>query len=68
LNSGDVIIVEDGVVDDLGLGTQLAGGPNLAVSEFLGLHGEDYEVLAEYCDFYGSNATYNPNGFLRRRL
>jgi cephalosporin hydroxylase len=68
LRTGDYIVVEDGVV------SQLTGapyrkyehGPSRAIHDFLGEHGEHYEIDRALCDHYGYNATYNPNGWLRR--
>jgi len=67
LKSGEYIVIEDGVVAHLG-GDQYAryeNGPNRAVSRFLTREGGAYQVDVELCDFYGRNATYNPNGWLR---
>lgn len=69
LEPGDYIVVEDGVVAQLG-GAQYAryeDGPNRAVAEFLAGRGTAYEIDADLCDRYGHNATYNPNGWLRRK-
>lgn len=62
----DVLIMEDGVLDELGLSEQYQGGPNLALSEFLKANDGVFSILDEYCDFFGSNATFNPNGYLRK--
>jgi len=64
---GEVLVIEDGVLDDLGMSEQYDGGPNRALAEFLGDARCKFDVLTEYCDLYGLNATYNPNGFLRKR-
>lgn len=69
LETGDYIVVEDGVVNQLS-GEQYRryeNGPNRAVADFLAVHGPDYEIDADLCDRFGHNATYNPNGWLRRR-
>jgi cephalosporin hydroxylase len=68
LAAGDYIVVEDGVVAHLP-GKQYAqyeNGPNRAVADFLARHGSSYRLDTELCDFYGGNATYNPNGWLQR--
>jgi cephalosporin hydroxylase len=69
LQQGDYIVVEDGVVSQL-TGAhyrQYQDGPNRAVADFLARHGDAYEIDTGLCDRYGHNATYNPNGWLRRR-
>ena len=66
LHAGDVIVIEDGVLDDLGMSAQFEGGPNRAVAEFMANTAERFEIMTGYCDYYGVNATYNPNGFLRK--
>lgn len=68
LAPGDYIVVEDGVVAQLSGGhyRQYQDGPNRAVAEFLRRRGDAYAVDADLCDRYGHNATYNPNGWLRR--
>jgi cephalosporin hydroxylase len=64
--AGDVVIIEDGVVDDLGMGEAYDGGPNRAVAEFLETVPGVFRVLTQYCDMFGVNATYNPNAYLLR--
>ncbi len=66
MRSGDVLIVEDGVLDDLGMGDAYDGGPNRALSEFLDTSPETFRLLTQYRDMFGVNATYNPNGYLLR--
>lgn len=68
LQSGDYIVVEDGVVDQLP-GAQYAlyqNGPNRGVADFLAECGEHYAIDTALCDHFGHNVTYNPNGWLRR--
>ena len=68
LESGDYIVIEDGVVAELP-GPQYAAyedGPNRAVAEFLDTQGGRYVIDEDCCDFYGHNVTFCPNGWLRR--
>jgi cephalosporin hydroxylase len=65
LSTGDFLVVEDGVIDDLGLSEQFDGGPNRAVKDFLERNSDRFSLATEYCDMFGTNATYNPNGYLR---
>jgi cephalosporin hydroxylase len=66
LASGEYIVIEDGMLAELGWGPRYGGGPGLAISRFLRAHPE-FEIDADYCDRYGHNVTGNPNGYLRRR-
>lgn len=68
LRAGDCIVVEDGVVAHLPepVYRQYENGPNRAVRDFLQEAGDAYRIDASLCDFYGRNATYNPNGYLLR--
>jgi cephalosporin hydroxylase len=66
---GDMIVVEDGVVADL-VGAHYRSyqdGPNRAVTGFLRRSGARYAIATEYCDAYGANLTWAPNGWLRRQ-
>jgi cephalosporin hydroxylase len=64
--AGDVVIIEDGVLSDLGMDEAYGGGPNRAAAEFLECLPSVFRVLTQYCDMFGVNATYNPNGYLLR--
>ena len=68
LHAGDYIVVEDGVVSQLSGAhyRQYDHGPNRAVAAFLARHPDAYAIDTDLCDRYGHNATYNPNGWLRR--
>lgn len=68
LQSGDYIVVEDGVVAQLPHERyrKYDNGPNRGVADFLSDHGDFYAIDTELCDLFGHNATYNPNGWLRR--
>jgi len=69
LETDDYIVIEDGVVLHLS-GTHYGhydNGPNRALADFLTSEGEKYDIDLRLCDFYGRNATYNPNGWLCRR-
>ena len=64
--AGDIVIIEDGVLDDLGMADAYDGGPNRAVAEFLESAPATFRMMTEYCDMFGVNATYNPNAYLLR--
>jgi cephalosporin hydroxylase len=58
-------IVEDGIVNELGLEKEFEGGPLKAINEFLLEHSE-YMVDRKWCDMFGKNATFNVNGYLKK--
>ena len=66
LRCGELLIMEDGVLDELGLSERYDGGPNRAISEFDAAHPDIFSIDTHYTDMFGVNATYNPNGYLRR--
>jgi cephalosporin hydroxylase len=66
LAPGEYIIIEDGIVTELGVADAFDGGPQAAVAAFMAQHPDEYEIDARYCDFYGRNVTYAVNGYLRR--
>jgi len=66
LHSDEWLVMEDGILDELNLKTDYGGGPNKAIADFLASHPSVFEIGVEYCDMFGPNATYNPNGYLMR--
>ena len=66
LHEGEVLAMEDGILADLGMAGRYGGGPNRAIADFLTEHPEVYRIASRYCDMFGPNATYNPNGYLER--
>ena len=59
------LIVEDGIVNELGIEKEYGGGPLKAIREFLPLHPE-FIVDRKWCDMFGKNATFNVNGYLKK--
>lgn len=66
LQPGEWLVMEDGVLDDLGLSPQYQGGPNAAITRFFATYPGVFEIGTKYCDMFGTQATYNPNGYLMR--
>jgi len=66
LQPGELLVIEDGVLDELNLVKDYEGGPNRAVKEFLNAHPDLFEIADDLCDMFGYNATFNPNGYLRK--
>lgn len=58
-------IVEDGIINVLGLEKDYNGGPLKALREFLPQH-PNYEVDRKWCNMFGQNATFNVNGYLKK--
>jgi cephalosporin hydroxylase len=65
LRRGDYVIVEDGIIDRLGL-AGFDGGPLRAIREFLARHGDLYKIDRKRCDTFGQNATWNVEGYIQR--
>ena len=62
---GSYLIVEDGIIDELGLSKEYDGGPVKAIKKFLG-ENNNFEVASNWADFFGKNATFNTIGYLKR--
>lgn len=65
VSSGSYLIVEDGIVEALDLTRIYNGGPTKAINEFLQKHSE-FSVDDKWIDFFGSNATFNISGYLKK--
>ena len=57
-------IVEDGIIDELKY-AGYNGGPLRAIEEFLN-ENKGYVIDRKWCDFFGKNATFNVNGYLKK--
>lgn len=66
LRRGDYVIVEDGILTRMGWGRRYGGGPLAALATFLAEAGDRYEVDRARCDAFGTNVTWNVDGYLRR--
>jgi cephalosporin hydroxylase len=66
LESGEYFVVEDSIITPMGYAHMYDGGPLRAIKEFLAAN-RDFEIDRNYCDFFGRNATWNLDGYLRRR-
>ncbi len=65
VSSGSYFIAEDGIVTELGREKEFNGGPQKAVATFLKKN-HNFIVDRKWCDFFGHNATFNVNGYLKR--
>ncbi|WP_051484399.1 CmcI family methyltransferase [Shewanella waksmanii] len=64
LDKGEYLIMEDGIIEDQGGNHRYGGGPNKAIHEFFKAHPDVYHIDESLTDFFGYNATFNPNGYL----
>tara|TARA_R110002020_G_scaffold82873_1_gene205403 strand:- start:9000 stop:9641 length:642 start_codon:yes stop_codon:yes gene_type:complete len=62
---GSYLIVEDGIVEELGWSKSFGGGPVRAIEEFL-VNNEQFTVDKYWEDYFGLSATFNTKGFLKR--
>jgi cephalosporin hydroxylase len=62
---GSYFIIEDGIVSRIERDVTLDGGPLQAIHEFLKTN-RDFQIDKTYCNFFGANATFNPDGYLKR--
>ena len=62
---GSYLVVEDGIIDALGLTKEHDGGPVRAIKEFLPAN-PNFEIDHRWTDMFGKNATFNVNGYLKR--
>lgn len=70
LAAGDYLVVEDGAFraeDDLAAFASDLSPPSRAIDAFLARRSQDYQIDGAICDRFGYNATFNFNGWLRRR-
>lgn len=64
---GSYLVVEDGIVDSLGISEEFNGGPLRAIKEFLE-NRNDFATDTYWCDFFGKNTTFNTIGYLKRLI
>jgi cephalosporin hydroxylase len=65
VTKGSYFIVEDGIVEALGIAQRFEGGPLRAVREFM-KNNKDYSIDRKWCDLFGKNATFNTDGYLKK--
>lgn len=66
MRAGEYLLIEDGIADSFGVEDRYNGGPNRAISEFIAMAGDRYMIDDTYCDYFGTNVTWNTNGYLKR--
>lgn len=65
VSMGSYLIVEDGIIDALGVSKEHKGGPVRAIKQFLS-ENNNFVLDTKWCDFYGKNATFNTIGYLKK--
>jgi cephalosporin hydroxylase len=65
VSKNSYFIVEDGIITELGREKEYNGGPQKAIAEFLSIT-KNFITDRKWCDFFGSNATFNVNGYLKK--
>lgn len=65
VSKNSYFIVEDGIINKLGMSKAYAGGPLRAIKEFLNTD-SSFEIDKKWCNFFGQNATFNVNGYLKK--
>ena len=66
MQKGEMLVMEDGLLVELGVGDNYEGGPNRAIAEYFEANPGVFEIDEYYCDMFGPNATYAPNGYMRK--
>ena len=66
LQPGESIVIEDGILTAMRVADSYGGGPLRAIHEFLARTAGRYEIDRSLCDYFGTNVTWNVDGYLRR--
>ena len=66
LRPGEYIVVEDGILTAMRVAESYEGGPLRAIHEFMARTNGRYEIDRTLCDYFGTNVTWNVDGYLRR--
>lgn len=59
------LIVEDGIVNNMGWSKSYGGGPVKAINEFLATN-KNFKLDIYWENFFGKSATFNTKGFLKK--
>jgi len=59
------LIVEDGIINELGRAKEFEGGPVKAIEEFLDQN-KNFNLSDKWLNFFGESATFNTKGYLKR--
>ena len=65
VSTGSYYIVEDGIINNLGLEKEYNGGPQKAIKEFISKN-KNFITDDKWSDFFGIGNTFNQIGYLRK--
>lgn len=65
VSKNSYLIVEDGIINDLGREEEFNGGPVKAIKEFLSKN-SNFNLCENWVNFFGENATFNTMGYLKK--
>jgi len=63
---GEYVVIEDGILTAMRVADSYDGGPLRAIHEFLARTDGRWIVDRAFCDYFGTNVTWNVDGYLRR--
>jgi len=66
LRPGEYIVIEDGILTAMRVAGSYGGGPLRAIHDFLARTAGRYAIDRTLCDTFGTNVTWNVDGYLRR--
>jgi cephalosporin hydroxylase len=66
LRPDEYIVIEDGILTAMRVADSYDGGPLRAIHEFIARTNGRYEIDRMLCDYFGTNVTWNVDGYLRR--
>jgi len=58
-------IIEDGILSELGYDLDYDGGPLKVINEIM-KENNQFIIDRKWCDFFGGNSTFNPQGYLKK--
>lgn len=65
VTNGSYMIVEDGIIDELGHSAAYGGGPVKAIKKYLEGHSE-FVIDDKWINMFGQSATFNTLGYLKK--
>lgn len=66
LRPAEYVVIEDGILTAMRVADSYDGGPLRAIHEFMARTTGRYEIDRALCDYFGTNVTWNVDGYLRR--
>ena len=66
VSKGSYFIIEDSIITKLKRSKKFNGGPLKAIYDFF-KEDNSFSIDRKWCDMFGKNATFNVNGYLRKK-